>query len=109
MGVLPLFWSVPEALVTAELAPAFPEAAGYVAWAVTAFGPFWGWMKGWMSWTSGVADNALYPVLVGGGGRATVDTCIALDCGVHPRACHDSHQPQALCAEHKIKHLTPVL
>jgi hypothetical protein len=30
--VLPLVWSVPEALITAELATAFPENSGYVAW-----------------------------------------------------------------------------
>ncbi len=62
--VLPVFWSVPEALVTAELAPAFPEASGSVAWVEAAFGPFAGWLKGWLSWLSGVTDNALYPVLI---------------------------------------------
>ena len=30
--ILPIIWSVPEALVTAELATAFPEDSGYVAW-----------------------------------------------------------------------------
>ena len=40
--VLPIVWSVPEALVTAELATAFPENSGYVAWVTAAFGPFWG-------------------------------------------------------------------
>ena len=30
--ILPLFWSIPEALITAELATAFPEDSGYVAW-----------------------------------------------------------------------------
>lgn len=40
--VFPLIWSVPEALITAELATAFPEDAGYVAWVTAAFGPFWG-------------------------------------------------------------------
>lgn len=30
--VLPMVWSIPEALVTAELSTAFPEAAGCVAW-----------------------------------------------------------------------------
>jgi hypothetical protein len=39
---LPLIWSVPEALITAELATAFPEDSGYVAWVTAAFGPFWG-------------------------------------------------------------------
>lgn len=29
---LPLVWSIPEALVTAELSSTFPEAAGCVAW-----------------------------------------------------------------------------
>ena len=40
--LFPFVWSVPEALVTAELATAFPEDAGYVAWVTAAFGPFWG-------------------------------------------------------------------
>lgn len=40
--ILPLLWSVPEALITAELATAFPENSGYVAWVTAAFGPFWG-------------------------------------------------------------------
>lgn len=61
--VLPLVWSVPEALVTAELATTFPENSGYVAWVTAAFGPFWGFQKGFYSWVSGVTDNAVYPVL----------------------------------------------
>lgn len=40
--ILPLIWSVPEALITAELATTFPENSGYVAWVTAAFGPFWG-------------------------------------------------------------------
>ncbi len=28
-----------------------------------AFGPFWAFQKGWLSWLSGVADNALYPII----------------------------------------------
>lgn len=35
-------WSVPEALITAELATAFPENGGYVVWVTAAFGEFWG-------------------------------------------------------------------
>lgn len=60
--ILPLAWSVPEALVTAELATAFPENSGFVAWVTAAFGPFAGWMEGWFKWLSGVTDNAIYPV-----------------------------------------------
>lgn len=59
----PLIWSIPEALVTAELATTFPHNAGYVIWISSAFGPFWGFQEGFCKWFSGVMDNALYPVL----------------------------------------------
>eukprot|EP01031_Cornospumella_fuschlensis_P041219 gene41219-50306_t len=58
-----LVWAVPEALITAELSTAMPEASGSVAWVDCAFGPFWAFQKGWLSWLSGVSDNALYPIL----------------------------------------------
>uniref|UniRef100_A0A0D6R609 Amino acid permease/ SLC12A domain-containing protein n=1 Tax=Araucaria cunninghamii TaxID=56994 RepID=A0A0D6R609_ARACU len=61
--VFPVIWSIPEALVTAELGTMFPENGGYVVWVSSAFGPFWGFQQGWMKWLSGVIDNALYPVL----------------------------------------------
>lgn len=61
--VFPLFWSIPEALITAELSCAFPEASGFVAWVDEAYGPYWGFVEGYLSWLSGVADNALYPIL----------------------------------------------
>lgn len=61
--ILPLAWSIPEALVTAELATAFPENSGYVAWVTAAFGPFWGFQEGFWKWLSGVTDNAVYPVM----------------------------------------------
>lgn len=61
--VMPLVWSLPEALVTAELATTFPSNAGFVEWVAAAFGPFWGFQEGFLSWISSVADAALYPVL----------------------------------------------
>ncbi|XP_057769210.1 probable polyamine transporter At1g31830 isoform X2 [Salvia miltiorrhiza] len=61
--VFPFIWSVPEALVTAELGTMFPENGGYVVWVSSALGPYWGFQQGWMKWLSGVIDNALYPVL----------------------------------------------
>ncbi|KAL6525930.1 hypothetical protein OROHE_015454 [Orobanche hederae] len=61
--IFPLFWSIPEALVTAELATSFPANGGYVLWISSAFGPFWGFQEGFWKWFSGVMDNALYPVL----------------------------------------------
>lgn len=62
-AIFPLIWSIPEALVCAEMATIFPENSGYVAWVTAAFGPFWGWMEGFWSWVSGVTDNSVYPVL----------------------------------------------
>lgn len=61
--IFPFIWSIPEALVTAELATSFPENGGYVLWISAAFGPFWGFQEGFWKWFSGVMDNALYPVL----------------------------------------------
>lgn len=62
--ILPFVWSIPEALITAELSTAFPENSGYVAWVTAAFGPYWGFQEGLWSWLSGVTDNSLYPVML---------------------------------------------
>ena len=40
MLVTPLVWSVPIALVCAELGTAIPEEGGYYAWSKRALGPF---------------------------------------------------------------------
>ncbi|KAL3497999.1 hypothetical protein ACH5RR_040731 [Cinchona calisaya] len=61
--LFPFIWSIPEALITAEMGTMFPENGGYVVWVSSALGPFWGFQQGWMKWLSGVIDNALYPVL----------------------------------------------
>lgn len=61
--IMPLVWSVPESLMTAELGSAFPEASGGVAWVDEAFGPAMGWMAGYLGWVAGATDNAIYPVL----------------------------------------------
>ncbi|KAK9277289.1 hypothetical protein L1049_006829 [Liquidambar formosana] len=61
--VFPFIWSIPEALITAEMGTMFPENGGYVVWVSSALGRYWGFQQGWMKWLSGVIDNALYPVL----------------------------------------------
>ncbi|KDP33289.1 hypothetical protein JCGZ_13076 [Jatropha curcas] len=61
--LFPFIWSIPEALITAEMGTMFPENGGYVVWISSAMGPYWGFQQGWMKWLSGVIDNALYPVL----------------------------------------------
>jgi amino acid transporter len=49
--------------MTAELSAAMPEDSGYVVWVERAFGRFWGFQEGWLSWLCSFADNALYPVM----------------------------------------------
>lgn len=61
--IFPFIWSIPEALVTAELATTFPGNGGFVIWAHKAFGPFWGSMMGSWKLLSGVINLASYPVL----------------------------------------------
>ena len=43
---------------------AFPEDGGYSIWVTEAFGEFWGIQESYWSWTSGVIDTAVYPVLI---------------------------------------------
>ncbi|KAK7369092.1 hypothetical protein VNO80_11126 [Phaseolus coccineus] len=61
--VFPFIWSIPEALLTAELATTFPGNGGFVIWANEAFGPFWGSLMGFWKFYSGVINLASYPVL----------------------------------------------
>ena len=82
--IFPLLWSLPEALVTAELGSAFPEPSGTVAWIEEAFGPRAGLLCGYFHWVSGATDNAIYPSLFleyvssfiygGAAAAATMDT-----------------------------------
>ncbi|GAB2211764.1 hypothetical protein Droror1_Dr00025098 [Drosera rotundifolia] len=61
--IFPFIWSVPEALITAELSTAYPGNGGFVIWADRAFGPFAGSMMGTWKWLSGVINIASFPVL----------------------------------------------
>ncbi|KAL8159499.1 hypothetical protein V2J09_001036 [Rumex salicifolius] len=61
--IFPFIWSVPEALITAELATAYPGDGGFVIWAERAFGPFWGSLLGTWKFFSGVVNIASFPVL----------------------------------------------
>ncbi|XP_015071343.1 probable polyamine transporter At3g13620 [Solanum pennellii] len=61
--IFPFIWSVPEALITAELSTTFPGNGGFVTWAYTAFGPFWGSLMGTWKFLSGVINIASFPVL----------------------------------------------
>ncbi|KAK4736478.1 hypothetical protein R3W88_000175 [Solanum pinnatisectum] len=61
--IFPFIWSVPEALITAELSTTFPGNGGFVIWADKAFGPFWGSLMGSWKFLTGVINIASFPVL----------------------------------------------
>jgi amino acid transporter len=61
--VTPVLWSLPVALVVAELAAAMPDEGGYVTWTRRAFGDFWAFQVGWWSWIDSFVDVAVYPAL----------------------------------------------
>ena len=63
LAVTPVIWSLPVALVMAELAAAMPDEGGYVTWVRRAFGPFWSFQVGWWSWIDSFVDVAVYPAL----------------------------------------------
>jgi amino acid transporter len=54
--IVPIVYAVPEALMTAELASAFQEASGGVAWAEEAFGSAVGWVAGKNTLFAGVSN-----------------------------------------------------
>jgi amino acid transporter len=58
-----LLWSIPTALMTAELSTMFPENGGYTLWVGAAFGSRAGEMAGWLQFISSAVDAALYPAL----------------------------------------------
>src|SRR5262245_38213313 len=63
MLVVPIFWSIPEVLIVGELASMMPEEGGYYRWVQRAFGDFWAFQNGWITWMYSLVDMALYPIL----------------------------------------------
>ena len=59
----PVFWSLPIALMVAELSSAMPAEGGYYVWVSKALGDFWGLQEGWWTTCYMVVDLAVYPVL----------------------------------------------
>lgn len=58
-----IFWSLPEVLIIGELSSMLPEEGGYYKWVQRAFGEFWGFQNGWLTWMYSLVDMALYPLL----------------------------------------------
>lgn len=61
--IFPFIWSIPEAMITAELSTTFPGNGGYVVWSHRAFGPFWGSLMGCWKFLCGVINLASFLVL----------------------------------------------
>lgn len=63
---VPVLWSIPLGLVSAELGSARPQEGGYYKWVQEAFGEYWGFQAGWWRTVSIYIDNTLYVILAGG-------------------------------------------
>ncbi|MEO6527700.1 MAG: APC family permease [Gemmatimonadaceae bacterium] len=61
--LVPIVYSLPEILIVGELASMLPEEGGYYRWVQRAFGPFWAFQNGWLTWMYSLVDMAIYPKL----------------------------------------------
>jgi amino acid transporter len=59
----PLLFSIPNMLMVREMQSMMPVEGGYYHWLKKAFGPFVGFMGGWMNWVVAWVDVSIYPVL----------------------------------------------
>ncbi len=62
MVVTPLVFSIPNMLMVREMQSMMPVEGGYYHWVKQAFGPFAGFLSGWMNWVVSWVDVSIYPV-----------------------------------------------
>jgi len=60
--VTPILFSIPNMLMVREMQSMMPHEGGYYHWTKQAFGPFVGFMTGWMNWVVSWVDVSIYPV-----------------------------------------------
>ncbi len=60
-GIVAIFFLIPSAFVSAELATGWPKEGGIYIWVREAFGDRWGFFAIWMQWVHNVA---WYPVIL---------------------------------------------
>lgn len=63
LAVTPILFSIPNMLMVQELGSMMPVEGGYYHWVKQAFGPFAGFLTGWMNWVVSWVDVSIYPVL----------------------------------------------
>jgi amino acid transporter len=61
---VPLFWSIPISLASAEANSILPVQGGFYRWSRAAFGDFWGFQCGWWNWIGTFLLNSSYGVLL---------------------------------------------
>jgi amino acid transporter len=61
--LLPVFWSLPMALIASELGSALPGEGGFYVWARRGLGDFWGFQTAWWWSLSIFVDSSVYIVL----------------------------------------------
>jgi amino acid transporter len=59
----PILFSIPNMLMVREMQSMMPVEGAYYHWIKAAFGPFAGFMAGWMNWVVAWVDVSIYPVL----------------------------------------------
>lgn len=59
----PIIYSIPNMLMVREMTSMMPAEGGYYHWIKQAFGPFAGFLSGWMNWVVAWVDVSIYPVL----------------------------------------------
>ncbi len=62
MIVTPILFSIPNMLMVREMNSMMPHEGGYYHWTKQAFGPFVGFLVGWMNWVVSWVDVSIYPV-----------------------------------------------
>src|SRR6266576_1398549 len=60
LALVPLVWSVPEALIVGELASMLPDEGGYYRWVDRAFGLFWAFQNGCLTGINPRGNMAIY-------------------------------------------------
>jgi len=61
--IIPLFWSIPVSLATAELTTAIPVEGGFYRWVRVSHGDMWGFLTGWWNWSASWLLGSSYAVL----------------------------------------------
>lgn len=61
--ITPVVYSIPNMLMVREMSSMMPREGGYYHWIKQAFGPFAGFLAGWMNWVVSWVDVSIYPVL----------------------------------------------